>query len=167
MAAATAFAAFGCARSSSPTSPEAPASPEASVLQLTDKIGWMCGTGRVDPCTNVGIAETSRSMPVSIPVNGVLGLTVVRRSFDYQEYFIPTLACGSALTPREFVHDHSREPVPQPSWFTERLAANWPAVEDLYLAFVARGEQCVVGFTFQLRSPPYSPYQAAVSLTVR
>ena len=152
-------AAIGCGGSGA-TRPGA-----AGGVMLGHAQGVLCSAtaagGSAAACARAGLTQSRTSLSIHTTEDGTLRLTAVVRDFDYEEYFLPTLTCNAAPAGWTEVSAKMEDP---PAWWPP-LMGTWPA---LHIEFVAPADAnffCDVSASFDLRSPPYSPYDITIMFT--
>ena len=127
--------------------------------------GFLCSATaaglQVPACAKEHISQTRATIPIRTFQDGSLRLTAIMRSFDYQEYFVPTLTCNAA--PSGWTHVSDTD-VTQPPWFVPLMNENRQALRMEFVAPASGNMFCDVVVSFDLRSPPYSPYDVTVVL---
>jgi hypothetical protein len=140
--------------------------PTPTPTTLLQARGWLCTTSTnanvIAGCARDGIVEQRSTYSAFMVGSGTVALHATYRDFDYEEYFKPTLVCSG--TARTWTAGRTHGSLPPPSWFSEHLAANWPAADATFQATVRAGDVCDVSLAFDLRSPWISPYEITLTL---
>jgi hypothetical protein len=144
-----------------------PAGPETAVT-LGHSQGFLCSATaaglQLPACARESISQNQATVRVHTSQEGTLRLIAIVRSFDYQEYFRPTLVCNAA--PAGWTPTAVREQA-QPEWFVPLMGPSRPATWMEFVAPVTANAFCDVDISFDLRSPPYSPYDVTIVLDPR
>ena len=142
--------------------------PRRSQLRLVQR-SW--------PCYEAGCAATVPDWPAvsgsgqlkpqdaclfRVDRGGILVAKVIYRDFDYEEYIRASLTCDGVnvrLLETEHLYGLS-----SPEWFRPLLGELWPAQRVTYSTAINRVCAYEFDLGFDLRSPPYSPFELTISV---
>jgi hypothetical protein len=143
-----------------------PTEPSHGQTLVTQQQGWLCSStasgGFLLSCKSRNFTEDLRRVSFTIARPGTLEIDVTFRGFDYNEYIRPVLRCNAAPLPLTLTRQQFG--LTSPDWFRAHLGELWPGQAMSLTA--AADRKCAYEFdlAFDLRSPPYSPFDLTIRL---
>jgi hypothetical protein len=145
-----------------------PAAPDAAPSTVVQQQGWLCtqnpAGGNIPTCSGRGFTEKERIVSFAAPWRSRVEVLLLFRDMDYNEWVRLTLQCNGVDVPLTRT-GYAWDPAGPPDYFYPNLGDLWPAVKARYVSD-SRVQPCnyQLRLAFDLRSPPYSPYELTVNV---